>query len=161
VKRSLRSKKKIADLEQQLLSERQIYLELEKKEAGLASLSTDATTNEQAGNDSQHIITVLDRRVVAVPRRDILYLADVLAAIAESNQTTTDLTAAKKKKDNIDGRMELLKIDITLGAQQFPLGVSCVPTNQWQQFGIARQQMKRLYKRMGKKKCTFSREALM
>jgi hypothetical protein len=48
VKRSLRSKKKIADLKQQLLSERQIYLELEKKEAGLASLSTDATTSEQA-----------------------------------------------------------------------------------------------------------------
>jgi hypothetical protein len=89
-------------------------------------------------------------------------LADVLAAIAESNQTTTDLTAAKKKKDDIDGRVELLKIDSTLGAQQFPvpLGVSCVPTNQWQQFVIARQQMKRLYKRMGKKKCTFSWEAL-
>jgi hypothetical protein len=167
-KEKSRSKKKIADLEQQLLSQWQIYLELEKEEAGLASLSTDATTNEHARNDSQHIIMVLDGRVVSIPCRDILYLTDILGAIAESNQSTTDLTTAKKKKEDTDDRIELSKINGTnyllgtFGAKQFPVppGVSCVPTNQWQQFAKARQQMKRLYKRMRKKKCTFSREAL-
>eukprot|EP00956_Cyclotella_meneghiniana_P025081 scaffold51495_cov38-Cyclotella_meneghiniana.AAC.7 len=138
----------IASLESDLLAKKQQLNELrEEEEAIFPLVSKELLPNEDTLPVESSVAVLLDGKVGCVPRRELIYLSDVLNSIDSGSSL---VFPNNYKRDNY-GTKEFL----------VPPGVTTIATKDWGKYQRDHERMKRLRKLMKGKKCTFSHEAQM
>eukprot|EP00956_Cyclotella_meneghiniana_P021702 scaffold39809_cov88-Cyclotella_meneghiniana.AAC.1 len=139
----------IASLEGDLLAKKQQLNELREEEEAIIPLVPKELfgPNEDTSPVESSVAILLDGKVGCVPRRELIYLSDVLDSIELG---TTLEFPNNYKRDNY-------------GTKEFvvPPGITTIATKDWGKYQRDHERMKRLRKLMKGKKCTFSHEAQM
>ena len=143
-------KRRIEQLENELLNVQHNYLALENEESDLLSSLEMLDNNKtnptllDASLIGNHINIIIDCKAVCVPRTDIIYLTDIETAAGNSSTSFADKYqhGSYRKKEFV-----------------YPRGITYIATKDWGKYRVAYDQMQRLHDLLEKKQCSFSRTA--